>query len=424
MTRGRGPRAAAVGTWLVVAFLAGTAAGLLLGERAAPLRVLGDLLLWPLRILAPVAVAVFLVQGLAGASALALGSLGGRLAAWFVSLSLGAASCGALVAGGVSMAWPMDAPVALPAFAETGAARDALGPWGRGWTVEAWLLPLVVAAAAAGLLLGWARARWPEGPPGTLAAAVAWTARALSVGLGWVMYYAPVGTFALAAVAFGTASRSLARGFITTMVAVTVGHAVLLLLMAVLLAYGRGGAWRTIWAAREALVTALATGSSAASLPVEVRVAERLGVSMGHAALAIPFGVTFSKVGSTCYIAGLTVMGLAFTGQSVWPALPLVTALAALAGLFTPPISGGSFVMLGFLFAEAGVPLALVPLFTSVPFMAKANTPLNALGRLVATLAVSRAAGDRIPVARRRQTPDAGRPPDAGRRMPDKRQSV
>jgi Na+/H+-dicarboxylate symporter len=316
-----------------------------------------------------------------------------------MGLSLLAAACGSLMAAGVATAWPMAAPVDLPAFTTMGAAPDMPGPLSQRGTVEGWLLPLVVAAAAVGLLLGWARACWPEGLPGTLAAAVGWTARALSAGLGWVMYYAPIGTFALAAVAFGTASPSLARGFLTTVVAVTAGHAVLLLSLAALLAFGRRGAWRTIWAAREALVTALATGSSAASLPVEVRVAERLGVARGQAGLAIPIGVTFSKVGSTCYIAGLTVMGLALTGHSAWPWLPLVTALAALAGLFTPPISGGSFVMLGFLFAETGVPLALVPLFTSVPFMAKANTPLNALGRLVATLAVTRATRGRNTVA-------------------------
>lgn len=44
--------------------------------------------------------------------------------------------------------------------------------------------------------------------------------------------------------------------------------------------------------------------------------------------------------------------------------------------------------MLGFVARQAGLPLDLVALLLALPFVGKANTPVNALGRLACLVAL------------------------------------
>lgn len=142
---------------------------------------------------------------------------------------------------------------------------------------------------------------------------------------------------------------------------------------------------------REALVTAVATGSSAATLPLELRVAEGpLGVPSSVARTVMPLGTTFSKVGTTAFLGALGVTGGIASGidpHLSW--IALVVLWSTIAGLATPPVSGGGFVMLALVFGQTGVPLAWVPVLTSLPFIGKLNTPLNALGRLLLAAGLS-----------------------------------
>jgi hypothetical protein len=51
-------------------------------------------------------------------------------------------------------------------------------------------------------------------------------------------------------------------------------------------------------------------------------------------------------------------------------------------------------------FEQCGLPVGWVPLLVSIPFVGKLNTPINALGRLVAALsAAGHAAAPATPVA-------------------------
>jgi Na+/H+-dicarboxylate symporter len=141
-------------------------------------------------------------------------------------------------------------------------------------------------------------------------------------------------------------------------------------------------------------VTAVATGSSAATLPLELRVAEGpLEVPPAIARTVMPLGTTFSKMGTTAFLGALGVTGGLASGMDVsWGWIALVVGWSTVAGIATPPVSGGGFVMLALVFGQTGVPLAWVPVLTALPFIGKLNTPLNALGRLLLATALKPAA--------------------------------
>jgi Na+/H+-dicarboxylate symporter len=380
-----------LGWRLLAALVLGIAVGIAAGPRSAVLRPLGGLLLALLESLAVPAVVAFVLAGVSGVALRRMGVLGARLVAAFALLSLGAtvvgAACAVLIIGTtvaprVPQSGPPD-PLAPPVL---------LHGWWRptALTVEHAIPAALVAALLFGLAVAAWRERDPDGPGAKLHAAFRRLADLVTRALGLVLVYAPVGVFALVATTVGSAGGGGARGLASALLAVYLAQAVVSTAL-VAFAASRGERPRPFLAAiRDALVTALATGSSAASLPVETRSAV-LGLRRepASAAFALSLGNALSKAGTATFLGALGAAALVLAGQpaGVVQLLPVVLA-ATVAALATPPVAGGGFVMLGFVAQQAGLPLDLVALLLGVPFVGKANTPVNALGRLACVAAL------------------------------------
>jgi Na+/H+-dicarboxylate symporter len=403
-----------LGTRLVVAFLTGALTGPLVGERALVLAPVSRVLVDGLRLVAPLVVAAFVVSGLSGARLRQLSSTGGRALVAFVAMSVGAAAAGALVA------WPFWA--GQDAFGAVGgsghAARtwaDALSAWRpSGWTfpAETMILGSLVIAIPSALALGaWHEAR-PEGTAARIREAAHAAARLIGRAVSALMSYAPVGTFALAAIAFGQRGGAVGTGLLAALVTVAAAQVLVGAVVAATLLIGRHSPVALFKSSQEALVTALATGSSAATMAVELEVMERaVHVPSLYARIVAPLGVTFSKVGTTAFLGALTVCAGAMAGIPLtagWLLKAVVVCSAA--GLATPPVSGGGFVMLSVVFGQMGLPLALVPMLGSIPFVGKLNTPLNSFGRIACAAALVSAASRRTEPARLFDAPSAPTP--------------
>ena len=351
---------------LAAGLLAGGAVGLLSPSTARDLAPLGRSFVDVLRVLAPITLLTVVPAALA---ALPWGRLAGvttRATTLALAASLTAAVIGAT--GGLWARVPAGlAPRATPARPWDAFTRSL---------DDLTLLALLVLPLVAWFM---ARAR----------ADIAWarTARAAAHGgrrlIDAVLVVAPLGVFALgasfAASAAGGALRA-AMGVVALVWGAQVGT-----LLAVLVAAAVGGtAGRVLLAgARDALVTAFVTGSSAATLPVEWRVAEeRLAVPPALAALLVPAGSLVSKVGTTTFLSALAVVALR-AGGPVEPLAWLLAVLGAVVlGAVTPPVSGGGLVMLGVLTTWVGADPGLAPVLIAIPFVGKLNTPLNVLARL------------------------------------------
>jgi Na+/H+-dicarboxylate symporter len=388
-----------LGTRLVVAFAAGACAGLLMGPSAAVLAPAGRLLIDLLRLLAPVVVATFVLSAFSGGGLRGIGATAVKTLAGCILLAAVAAALGALTVAAIRPLGPIgmpDSAVSAPA-----AWWTTLTAWlpGRGAGIEkAVPLAFVVTVPIALALGAWCNLR----PHGMAARVQAWTAqlsRGVMKALTVVLEYAPIGAFASAAVMFGEVGRGAGAQLGGAIVGVYAAHAALACL---LLATAAALALRPLALvrdSREALVTALATGSSAATLPLELRVAEGpLGVPPEVARTVMPLGTTFSKMGTTAFLGALGVAGGLASGMEVsWSWIAQVIAWSTVAGIVTPPVSGGGFVMLALVFGQTGVPLAWVPVLTALPFIGKLNTPLNAFGRLLLAAALKPAAWAPLP---------------------------
>ena len=380
-----------LGWQLAAALVLGVAVGIVAGPRSAALRPLADLLLALLKGLAVPAVVAFALAGVSGVSPRRMGALGARLLAAFALLSLAATAVGAACA--VLILGPATAPRAPEA--------DPLAPLPPPDLLHGWWRPATLtlehaipAALVAALLVGFAVAAWrerdPDGPGAAFHEAFRQLADLVACALGLVLVYLPVGVFALVATAVGAAAGGSARGLAGALLAVYAAQAVVSLALVGLAAAGGESPRRFLAAIRDALVTALATGSSAASLPVEARAAvDGLRREPAAAAFALSLGTALSKAGTAAFLGALGAAALLLAGlpAGAFRLAPVVLA-ATVAALVTPPVAGGGFVMLGFVAQQAGLPLDLVALLLALPFVGKANTPVNALGRLACVVAL------------------------------------
>jgi Na+/H+-dicarboxylate symporter len=377
-----------LGWRLVAALVLGVAVGIVTGPRSAALRPLGDLLLAFLESLAVPAVVAFVLAGVSGVAPRRMGALGVRLVASFALLSFAAAAvgaaCAALVLGAATL--PMMPGPALPSPLPQGIPQG----WGRPNRLT--LEQVIPVALMAALVIGFGVAVWrqrdPEGPGAKLHAGFKRLADLVARALGLVLIYLPIGVFALVATAVGAAGGAGGRGL--ALFSVYAAQVAVSVALVSLVAWWGERPRRFLTAIREALVTALATGSSVASLPVELKSAvEGLGRERTPAAFALSLGTALSKAGTAAFLGALGAATLLLAGHPAGASRLAVVILAATAAaLATPPVAGGGFVMLGFVAQQAGLPLDLVALLLGVPFVGKGNAPVNALGRLACLAAL------------------------------------
>lgn len=376
-----------LGTRLLVAFALGAGAGWVFGPRAAVLAPLGHLLAFALRLIAPPVVAVYIVHSLSDAGLRHLGRFGPRLLGLFAALSVAGAALGQAAA--LATRWWLP-PGGLPGLAPAASSGSPLRT--PGWalaSINADLVLMLAVLVAVPLALAVAALRHRgEGHWASLVhRAAGRAATLLGAAIRGLMEYAPFGVFALSAVTFSGGGAAVA-GLSLALASVYLAHLALGSLLVGLVGLARGAPLAFLGSSQEALTTALVTGSSAATVPVELRTAEvHLRVPPSVGGIAIGVGATLCKVGTTAFLGALVVWAATLAGTPLSPGWLLkALALATVAGMLTPPISGGGYVMLGFVVGQFGLPPAVVPLLVGVPFIGKLNTPLNTLGRLTCAL--------------------------------------
>jgi Na+/H+-dicarboxylate symporter len=206
----------------------------------------------------------------------------------------------------------------------------------------------------------------------------------LTLVLGWVVDLVPLAIFGVLAKIVGTTGfglfASLGKLVATVAFGLFVHVAVWYTLLLVLVA--RRNPLTFYRAAAPAMLTALSTGSSMATLPVTLDTLEKkLGVSPASARLAACIGTNFNNDGIMLYevVAALFVAQLAgihlSAGQTA--AMAATSALAA-AGIAGVPEAG--LITLSLVLHASNLPLTALPVLLSVDWL---------LGRLRATTNVA-----------------------------------
>ncbi len=208
-----------------------------------------------------------------------------------------------------------------------------------------------------------------------------------------IMYYAPIGLGCYFAALVGTFGKEIAIGYGKTFIIYTVVSVLFYFIVYTLYAFlsaGMNGVksyWRNIL---PATFTALATCSSAASIPVNTECAKKIGVSDDIADTTIPLGTSFHKDGSIIGSVFKIMFLVYLFNSSVSTSKILGVALLATLLVTAVPIGGGTISEM-LIITMLGFPVAALPILTIIAtIIDPPATMLNVVGDSASSMLVAR----------------------------------
>ena len=212
-----------------------------------------------------------------------------------------------------------------------------------------------------------------------------------------IMYYAPIGLGCYFASLVGSFGAEIAVGYLKTFIIYTVVAILFYIIVYTFYAFIAGGKkgikayWKNIL---PATLTSIATCSSAASIPVNIECAKKIGVTEDIAETTIPLGTSFHKDGS---IIGsmfkiMFLVCLFGTNVSTPGAVLSLLGIALLANLLVTavPIGGGTISEM-LIITMMGFPVAALPILTIIAtIIDPPATMLNVVGDTASSMMVAR----------------------------------
>lgn len=213
--------------------------------------------------------------------------------------------------------------------------------------------------------------------------------------IGWVMKLAPIGIFALLAKLIATEDISVLSRlaeFAAVVTGTTIFHGVVVLPL-LLWIFGKMNPITFFKGTRAALITAFATSSSSATMPLSMKCAqENLGVRPQTAGFVIPLGTQLNMDGTALYEAAAALfianlMGLNLTlGQQL-----IVCATAMIASLGAPGIPSAGMVTMIMVLQSVGLPAEAIAILLPIDrLLDTVRTVVNVQGDMMISVVVDR----------------------------------
>ncbi|MEM0497329.1 MAG: dicarboxylate/amino acid:cation symporter [Acidilobaceae archaeon] len=215
-----------------------------------------------------------------------------------------------------------------------------------------------------------------------------------------LMYYAPIAVFGYSAWLVGVYGPEIAKGYIKLVIALYT-----FALFHFIVTYGL-----MVWIAgldprryfREQLepfLVAFTTRSSAATLPVNMRAAERMGIPRDIYNITLPIGATVNMDGTALYQALSALFVAQLFGITLGFDKLLLLILATLIGsIATAAIPGGGLIMLAFVLSTVGLPLEGIAIILAVdPILDAIRTAINVSGDNASSALLTRILYGRFP---------------------------
>lgn len=217
--------------------------------------------------------------------------------------------------------------------------------------------------------------------------------------VGWIMYLAPFGILALLTKLVATQNSELLStlgAFIVLIFVTTLIHAVVVLPLILYLFTKKSPLW--FWrGAREALITAFATSSSSATLPITLRcVEDNLKVRKDIAGFVVPLGATINMDGTALYeaAAALFVANLVGIDLSLGQQL-IVFCTAMIASMGAPGIPSAGMVTMVLVLQAVGLPAEAIAILLPIDrVLDTIRTAVNVQGDMIGSLVVDKLVGE------------------------------
>lgn len=216
--------------------------------------------------------------------------------------------------------------------------------------------------------------------------------------VGWIMHLAPFGIAALLLQLVATQKTDLLASlaqFIAVVIGSTLFHGVVVLPGILWLMTGMSPL-RFFKGAREALITAFATSSSAATLPVTLRCAEQhLHVKKDIASFVVPLGATVNMDGTALYEAAAALFVARLAGIELDLAQQAVIFFVAMLGAVgAPGIPSVGMLSMVLVLESVGLPTAAIAILLPIDrILDTVRTAVNVEGDMVASMVVEKYAG-------------------------------
>lgn len=393
---------------LLASIIIGAIAGIVFGEKVTVLAPFGDLFLNLLLVIIVPLIFLTITTSIAKISQpKRLGKILGTTVLVFIIMSLVAVLVGMLVTYPIKLVNIEDSEkihttldTTLEATTETDEDMTLLSRFLSALTVNDFskllsrdnLLAIIVFAILFGIAIK------TSGEKGTLALDTLESFMNVIMSLlNIVMYYAPIGLGCYFAVLTGTFGASIAIGYAKTFIVYTLVAFAFYFIMYTIYAFiaaGKKGVkafWKNIL---PATITSLATCSSAASIPVNIKAARDIGVSDDICETIIPLGTSFHKDGSIIGSVFKVMFLVCIFGTPIYTlgGFMQILLVSLIATLFVAaiPIGGGTISEMMIL-TMMGYPVYALPILTIIAtIIDPPATLLNVVGDSSASMLAAR----------------------------------
>lgn len=213
----------------------------------------------------------------------------------------------------------------------------------------------------------------------------------------YIMYYAPIGIFALMATSVAAFKGSLIKEMSSFLAAYSIAFVLQIVVAYILLfwIFTRLNPFKFIKKASPALITAFATVSSAGTLPVTLECTKELGVDDEIADFGIPLGVTFNMDSMAVEIPLYIMLGFFATGFTpTFGQLIQFIFLGIIFSIGTAGVPGGGLAIAAILVNAFGLPVEIVGWIGAVfVYLDVTGTAMNIWGDMVCTTVVAKSEG-------------------------------
>lgn len=371
-------------TPIAIAVVVGILVGLLIPASGNYLKIVGDVFLRLMQMAIPILILGQIVQAVGSINPKELTSLGGRTIAVFGISSLAAALWGVLMAVifnpgyGVKMTGFQDASIKAQEISITDTILNFVPKNIFDSLTQGSIIQIIVFALFFGLALN----KYLQSHPETqLFQIIVDFNEVIITVIRYVMYLAPLGIFALIASTISHLGLQIILPLVKYLLVYGLGTILFLgIWILVITLYCKVSPLRLITNMKNMSVMALATTSSAITLPVALEETEtKLGLSKRITNLVLPLGMSLNSNGSAMHMA-FTVMTIAQMYQLDFDITKMIylAITATFVSLANAVVPGAGLVSLAVIVPQMGLPIESIAIFAGVEwFVGMLRTILN-----------------------------------------------
>ena len=388
-------------TQIVIAVVLGIIFGLLLPNVAQHVKILGDLFLRLMQMAIPVLILGQIIQAVASIESKELTSLGGRTIVVFGLSSFLAAIWGIVMAlvfkaGDVSnIEGLQDSSIKAQeiSFSDTILGFIPVNIFES--LSKGSIIQIIIFALFFGFALNKFIEKKPESPLANII--VDFNDVIMSI-IHYVMLVAPIGIFALIASTISNLGITIILPLVKYLI-VYAGATLLFMAIWILIItlYVRVNPIRLIKNMRNMTVMALATTSSAITLPVEMEEAEnKLGLSKRITNLVLPLGMSLNSNGSAMHMAiTVTAISQMYNVDVDLQKIFYIGVAATFISLANAVVPGAGLVSLAIIVPQMGLPLESIAIFAGVEwFVGMIRTILNVNSDVYSAILVAKSVNE------------------------------